>query len=141
MCVLHNLSYRLDAEVPTRYRQLEYNTRNTYTEKSSTGCFSNKSNKMMVSGAWAPRPPHTAPGPGPASPSSPPRSLLPSGAGQRVSLQTEGPVGRDSRSSDPKPPGLAESGHTSQDTERLSVLGHQPRAPRRVPRPFLQWLQ
>ncbi|ELK34956.1 Plakophilin-1 [Myotis davidii] len=47
MCVLHNLSYRLDAEVPTRYRQLEYNARNTYTEKSSTGCFSNKSDKMM----------------------------------------------------------------------------------------------
>uniref|UniRef100_G3RA86 Plakophilin-1 n=1 Tax=Gorilla gorilla gorilla TaxID=9595 RepID=G3RA86_GORGO len=47
MCVLHNLSYRLDAEVPTRYRQLEYNARNAYTEKSSTGCFSNKSEKMM----------------------------------------------------------------------------------------------
>ncbi|XP_054432401.1 plakophilin-1 [Pteronotus mesoamericanus] len=47
MCVLHNLSYRLDAEVPTRYRQLEYNNRNSYTEKSSTGCFSNKSDKMM----------------------------------------------------------------------------------------------
>lgn len=49
MCILHNLSYRLDAEVPTRYRQLEYNTRNAYTDKSSTGCFSNKSGKMMVS--------------------------------------------------------------------------------------------
>lgn len=47
MCVLHNLSYRLDAEVPTRYRQLEYSARNAYTEKSSTGCFSNKSDKMM----------------------------------------------------------------------------------------------
>ncbi|KAI5168896.1 plakophilin-1 [Manis pentadactyla] len=47
MCILHNLSYRLDAEVPTRYRQLEYNTRNAYTDKSSTGCFSNKSDKMM----------------------------------------------------------------------------------------------
>ncbi|XP_069315666.1 plakophilin-1 isoform X1 [Eulemur rufifrons] len=47
MCVLHNLSYRLDAEVPTRYRQLEYNARNAYTDKSSTGCFSNKSDKMM----------------------------------------------------------------------------------------------
>lgn len=53
MCVLHNLSYRLDAEVPTRYRQLEYSARNAYTEKSSTGCFSNKSDKMMVSGARA----------------------------------------------------------------------------------------
>lgn len=49
MCILHNLSYRLDAEVPTRYRQLEYNARNAYMEKSSTGCFSNKSDKMMVS--------------------------------------------------------------------------------------------
>lgn len=64
MCVLHNLSYRLDAEVPTRYRQLEYNARNTYTEKSSTGCFSNKSDKMMVSTASA--------GPGPAPSSIPP---------------------------------------------------------------------
>lgn len=49
MCVLHNLSYRLDAEVPTRYRQLEHNYRSTYTDKSSTGCFSNRSDKMMVS--------------------------------------------------------------------------------------------
>lgn len=49
MCILHNLSYRLDAEVPTRYRQLEYSTRNAYTEKSSTGCFSNRGEKMMVS--------------------------------------------------------------------------------------------
>lgn len=60
MCVLHNLSYRLDAEVPTRYRQLEYNARNAYTDKSSTGCFSNKSDKMMVStddGARACSPP------------------------------------------------------------------------------------
>ena len=48
MCILHNLSYRLDAEVPTRYRQLEYNTRNAYTEKSSTGCFSNRGDKMMA---------------------------------------------------------------------------------------------
>uniref|UniRef100_A0A8C2RMJ9 Plakophilin-1 n=1 Tax=Capra hircus TaxID=9925 RepID=A0A8C2RMJ9_CAPHI len=47
MCVLHNLSYRLDAEVPTRYRQLEYSARNAYTDKSSTGCFSNKSDRMM----------------------------------------------------------------------------------------------
>ncbi|CAK6442322.1 unnamed protein product [Pipistrellus nathusii] len=47
MCVLHNLSYRLDAEVPTRYRQLEHNARNAYTDKASTGCFSNKSDKMM----------------------------------------------------------------------------------------------
>lgn len=63
MCILHNLSYRLDAEVPTRYRQLEYNARNAYTEKSSTGCFSNKSDKMMVSTApsrsQGPCPPRT----------------------------------------------------------------------------------
>lgn len=62
MCILHNLSYRLDAEVPTRYRQLEYGARNAYTEKSSTGCFSNKSDKMMVS---------TDPEPGPAPPRHP----------------------------------------------------------------------
>ncbi|XP_031792980.1 plakophilin-1 [Sarcophilus harrisii] len=47
MCILHNLSYRLDAEVPTRYSQLEYNARNTFTDKSSTGCFSNRNEKMM----------------------------------------------------------------------------------------------
>uniref|UniRef100_A0A8C6FLX0 Plakophilin-1 n=1 Tax=Moschus moschiferus TaxID=68415 RepID=A0A8C6FLX0_MOSMO len=46
MCILHNLSYRLDAEVPTRYRQLEHSARNAYTDKSSTGCFSNKSDRM-----------------------------------------------------------------------------------------------
>lgn len=79
MCVLHNLSYRLDAEVPTRYRQLEYNARNTYTEKSSTGCFSNKSDKMLVSG-WAlpspqAQPPPPPPPPGPGLPTS-----LPTGA-------------------------------------------------------------
>lgn len=96
MCVLHNLSYRLDAEVPTRYRQLEYSTRNAYTEKSSTGCFSNKSDKMMVSGAW-PLPPRTRPGP--VLPSSLPPGGCPPGAGQRVSLQTEGSVCWDSRSS------------------------------------------
>ena len=62
MCVLHNLSYRLDAEVPTRYRQLEYNARNAYTDKSSTGCFSNKSDRMTV----------RARGPGPTAPSTRP---------------------------------------------------------------------
>ncbi|XP_057583632.1 plakophilin-1 [Hippopotamus amphibius kiboko] len=56
MCVLHNLSYRLDAEVPTRYRQLEYNTRNAYTEKSSTGCFSNKSDRVMNNNSDCPLP-------------------------------------------------------------------------------------
>ncbi|KAM9613289.1 plakophilin-1 isoform 1-T1 [Trichechus inunguis] len=56
MCILHNLSYRLDVEVPTRYRQLEYNTRNAYTDKSSTGCFSNKSDKMMNNNYECPLP-------------------------------------------------------------------------------------
>lgn len=58
MCVLHNLSYRLDAEVPTRYRQLEYSARNAYTDKSSTGCFSNKSDRMMVRAVALAPPPH-----------------------------------------------------------------------------------
>lgn len=49
MCTLHNLCYRLDTEVPTRYRQLEHNARNAYTEKSSTGCFSSKNGRLMVS--------------------------------------------------------------------------------------------
>lgn len=81
MCILHNLSYRLDAEVPTRYRQLDYNARNTYTEKSSTGCFSNKSDRMMVSASvppsWESLPT--------ASPSLP---LCPAGAGD----QPQGPL-------------------------------------------------
>ena len=65
MCVLHNLSYRLDAEVPTRYRQLEYNARNAYTDKASTGCFSNKSDRMMVRARDpAPPPVHLASAPG-----------------------------------------------------------------------------
>lgn len=64
MCILHNLSYRLDAEVPTRYRQLEHHARNAYTEKSSTSCFSNKGDKLMVSGRLGPRPGHLSP-PGP----------------------------------------------------------------------------
>lgn len=83
MCVLHNLSYRLDAEVPTRYRQLEYNTRNAYTEKSSTGCFSNKSDKMMVS---RPPPAGLTPGTGPRGQAQVPASAwgtdCPLGAGQ-----------------------------------------------------------
>lgn len=85
MCVLHNLSYRLDAKVPTRYRQLEYNARNTYTEKSSTGCFSNKSDKMLVSGR--PLPPSTLhPPPGPGLPTSlPTGGRRPPGAGQGAS--------------------------------------------------------
>ncbi|XP_065735582.1 plakophilin-1 [Phocoena phocoena] len=46
MCTLHNLCYRLDTEVPTRYRQLEHNARNACTEKSSPGCFSSKNGRM-----------------------------------------------------------------------------------------------
>ncbi|XP_074164851.1 LOW QUALITY PROTEIN: plakophilin-1 [Sminthopsis crassicaudata] len=56
MCILHNLSYRLDAEVPTRYSQLEYNARNTFTDKSSTGCFSNRNDKMMNNNCDLPLP-------------------------------------------------------------------------------------
>ncbi|KAM8975481.1 plakophilin-1 isoform 2-T2 [Pelodytes ibericus] len=47
-CILHNLSYHLDSEVPNKYSQLnEQMTRNQQTEKTSTGCFSNKSDKVQ----------------------------------------------------------------------------------------------
>ncbi|XP_069801607.1 plakophilin-1 [Dendropsophus ebraccatus] len=47
-CILHNLSYHLDSEVPNRYSQLnEQMLRNQQTEKTSTGCFSNKSDKIQ----------------------------------------------------------------------------------------------
>ncbi|XP_068125556.1 plakophilin-1 [Hyperolius riggenbachi] len=47
-CILHNLSYHLDSEVPNKYTQLnEQMLRNQQTEKTSTGCFSNKSEKIQ----------------------------------------------------------------------------------------------
>ncbi|XP_054939974.1 plakophilin-1 isoform X1 [Physeter macrocephalus] len=56
MCILHNLSYRLDTEVPTRYRQLEYGGRDAYTEKSSTGCFSGRGHRMSNNNSDCPLP-------------------------------------------------------------------------------------
>ncbi|XP_058915239.1 plakophilin-1 [Kogia breviceps] len=56
MCILHNLSYRLDTEVPTRYRQLERNSRSAYTEKSSTGCFSSRGHRMANNNSDRPLP-------------------------------------------------------------------------------------
>lgn len=48
-CILHNLSYHLDSEVPNKYSQLnEQMLRNQQTDKTSTGCFSNKSEKIQV---------------------------------------------------------------------------------------------
>lgn len=95
MCVLHNLSYRLDAEVPTRYRQLEHSARNAYTDKSSTGCFSNKSDRMMVRALAPAPPPHPpclcprslrpAPREGPAPPGHGPRHT---GSGEGLLLPT-----------------------------------------------------
>ncbi|XP_056413718.1 plakophilin-1 isoform X2 [Hyla sarda] len=47
-CILHNLSYHLDSEVPNKYSLLnEQMLRNHQTEKTSTGCFSNKSDKIQ----------------------------------------------------------------------------------------------
>ncbi|XP_060628530.1 plakophilin-1 [Anolis sagrei] len=46
ICILHNLSYRLDAEVPNKYTQLNHMARSTYTDKSLTGCFNNRGGKM-----------------------------------------------------------------------------------------------
>lgn len=47
-CILHNLSYHLDSEVPNKYSQLnEQMLRNQQTDKTSTGCFSNKSDKIQ----------------------------------------------------------------------------------------------
>ncbi|XP_026536630.1 plakophilin-1 [Notechis scutatus] len=42
ICILHNLSYRLDAEVPNKYTHLNHLARNTHTDKSLTGCFNNR---------------------------------------------------------------------------------------------------
>ncbi|KAF7253737.1 Plakophilin-1 [Varanus komodoensis] len=46
ICILHNLSYRLDAEVPNKYTQLNHMARSTYTDKSLTGCFNNRGGKL-----------------------------------------------------------------------------------------------
>ncbi|XP_072280464.1 plakophilin-1 [Pyxicephalus adspersus] len=47
-CILHNLSYHLDSEVPNKYSQLsDQMLRNQQTDKASTGCFSNKSEKIQ----------------------------------------------------------------------------------------------
>ncbi|XP_075706749.1 plakophilin-1 [Rhinoderma darwinii] len=47
-CILHNLSYHLDSEMPNKYSQLnEQMLRNQQTDKTSTGCFSNKSDKIQ----------------------------------------------------------------------------------------------
>ncbi|XP_069489739.1 plakophilin-1 isoform X2 [Ambystoma mexicanum] len=49
-CILHNLSYHLDSEVPNKYTQLaeqhNYQARNE-ADKTSLGCFSNKSEKTQ----------------------------------------------------------------------------------------------
>ncbi|XP_018102029.1 plakophilin-1 [Xenopus laevis] len=47
-CILHNLSYHLDSEVPNKYSQLnEKMARHLQNDKTSTGCFSNKSDKLQ----------------------------------------------------------------------------------------------
>ncbi|NXP57121.1 PKP1 protein, partial [Chloropsis cyanopogon] len=46
ICILHNLSYRLDAEVPNKYTQLNHMARNVYMDKTLTGCFNSRSGKM-----------------------------------------------------------------------------------------------
>ncbi|KAK9404612.1 plakophilin-1 [Crotalus adamanteus] len=42
ICILHNLSYRLDAEVPNKYTHLNHLARNTHMNRSLTGCFNNR---------------------------------------------------------------------------------------------------
>ncbi|XP_053104124.1 plakophilin-1 [Hemicordylus capensis] len=46
ICILHNLSYRLDAEVPNKYTQLNHMARSNYTDKTLTGCFNNRGGKL-----------------------------------------------------------------------------------------------
>lgn len=48
ICILHNLSYRLDAEVPNKYTQLNHMARSVYMDKTLTGCFNSRSGKMEV---------------------------------------------------------------------------------------------
>lgn len=46
ICILHNLSYRLDAEVPNKYTQINHMARSNYTDKTLTGCFNNRGGKL-----------------------------------------------------------------------------------------------
>ncbi|KAL8179200.1 UNVERIFIED_CONTAM: protein kinase pkp1, partial [Gekko kuhli] len=46
ICILHNLSYRLDSEVPNKYTHLNHMARSTYTDKTLTGCFNNRGGRM-----------------------------------------------------------------------------------------------
>ncbi|XP_063309258.1 plakophilin-1 isoform X1 [Pelobates fuscus] len=56
-CILHNLSYHLDSEVPNKYSQMnEHISRNQQTEKTSTGCFSNKNDKTQNNNLELPLP-------------------------------------------------------------------------------------
>ncbi|XP_006038488.1 plakophilin-1 isoform X1 [Alligator sinensis] len=46
LCILHNLSYRLDAEVPNKYTQLNHMARNASMDRSLTGCFNSRGGKL-----------------------------------------------------------------------------------------------
>lgn len=48
LCILHNLSYRLDAEVPNKYTQLNHMARNASMDRSLTGCFNSRGGKLEV---------------------------------------------------------------------------------------------
>ncbi|XP_075051736.1 plakophilin-1 [Mixophyes fleayi] len=66
-CILHNLSYHLDSEVPNKYSQLnEQMLRNQQSDKTSTGCFSNKSDKLQNNNFELPLPEEDANPKGPA---------------------------------------------------------------------------
>ncbi|KAG8450974.1 hypothetical protein GDO86_003307 [Hymenochirus boettgeri] len=78
-CILHNLSYHLDSEVQNKYTHLnEQMTRNQQSDKSSTGCFSNKSDKLQNNNFELPLPEEDAnpKGPGLLSHSSAIRTYL-----------------------------------------------------------------
>ncbi|XP_029428127.1 plakophilin-1 isoform X2 [Rhinatrema bivittatum] len=59
-CILHNLSYHLDSEVPNKYTDLTEKqnqmARNHETDKTSMGCFSNKSDKVQSNNFELPLP-------------------------------------------------------------------------------------
>ena len=48
VCILHNLSYQLEAELPEKYSQSAYiQNRNIQTDNNKTiGCFGNRSRKV-----------------------------------------------------------------------------------------------